>query len=444
MGKGRPLVSVVIVGGGASGIVLAAHLLRREDCRFRVTIVERGEHIGEGVAYSTNLPEHLLNVSAQGMSALADDRAHFERWLSAFGNDRTRPGTYVARSVYGAYLADLLNGLHDLEDGKRFATIEGEAVLLKETANGVEVQLANGASIVGHIGILATGHDLRASGLSASDGIAAGGDEQHVILGSGLTMVDQFLKLERVGFNPPVVAVSRHGLLPHPHNEALPLPLDVADIPLGTGLAFLVRWFRNLVADFERDGADWRSVVDGMRPHAQRIWRSWPAVTKRRFLRHLKPWWSIHRHRMAPAIHQRIMDAIASGRLELVAGTAQVGSSLDAARTVMIRERSTGRRRTLTVDSVHDCTGLHFDIGESENPLLRALLDSGAVRPDALAIGLDVDANCAVLGADDKASQRLFAVGPVTRGAFFEIESIPEIRQQCASLAALLAQRQAG
>ncbi|NCV45075.1 MAG: FAD-dependent oxidoreductase, partial [Actinobacteria bacterium] len=54
---------VLIVGGGASGLLVAINLLRKsDDCE--VTIVEPNERLGLGVAYSTLDPEHLLNVPA--------------------------------------------------------------------------------------------------------------------------------------------------------------------------------------------------------------------------------------------------------------------------------------------------------------------------------------------------------------------------------------------
>ena len=44
---------VLIIGGGASGVMMAAHLLSRPDTGFRVTIVEGRHMLGCGVAYST-------------------------------------------------------------------------------------------------------------------------------------------------------------------------------------------------------------------------------------------------------------------------------------------------------------------------------------------------------------------------------------------------------
>src|ERR1700692_4308524 len=74
---------VVIVGGGASGALLACHLLRSLSENIQVTLIERNPAIGRGIAYGTADPGHLLNVRAANMSAFADDPDHFLQWLQA-------------------------------------------------------------------------------------------------------------------------------------------------------------------------------------------------------------------------------------------------------------------------------------------------------------------------------------------------------------------------
>jgi uncharacterized NAD(P)/FAD-binding protein YdhS len=71
--------------------------------------------------------------------------------------------------------------------------------------------------------------------------------------------------------------------------------------------------------------------------------------------------------------------------------------------------------------------------------LIRALLDRGDVRPDRHRLGLDVSSSCALRNRDGEIWQRLFAVGPVTRPAFWEVTSVPDIRRQCEALAGQLA-----
>src|SRR5271154_1787671 len=107
-----PSQRIVIVGGGASGALMAAHLLRERPPNLDVTIVETRAELGRGLAYATGNPSHLLNVRAANMSAFADDPGHFARWLST---EASAPAAsedsefrFVSRGLYGRYLESLV------------------------------------------------------------------------------------------------------------------------------------------------------------------------------------------------------------------------------------------------------------------------------------------------------------------------------------------------
>ena len=188
----------------------------------------------------------------------------------------------------------------------------------------------------------------------------------------------------------------------------------------------------------QKAGGDWRDVLDGLRPFNQRIWQSWPATAKRRFVEHTKAWWDIHRHRMAPPIHARLAEAVEAGRIRLVAARVETMAKDDGTIAVSLQRRHSQAAETLTVDRVYDCTGIAKDLSVGSIAVVRDLIERGLARPDPLRLGLDVTENCAVIGETGAASAKLFAVGPLTRGTFFEIEAIPDIRAQCARLAKVL------
>jgi uncharacterized NAD(P)/FAD-binding protein YdhS len=437
--------SIIIVGGGASGVILAAHLLRSSATALRVTLVEKRETFGQGIAYSTSLDDHLLNVSAMGMSALAHDPEHFWRWVRRHGyaGDADAP-YYAPRRIYATYLREVLDDLVAAEP-VRLRLVSEEAVSISTTATGVEVALANGSSLIGHVCVLAAGHDeqpeTQRSFSVRIDGAYDGPidpDATVLILGTGLSMVDAWLSLEARGHRGQIVALSRRGLLPSPHKAGKPIRLDAADIPLGTELSYFVRWFRDLVRATEARGGDWRDVVDGMRPFNQKIWQSWPASAKRRFMEHTKAWWDVHRHRMAPKIHEKLSLAVQSGRLRLVAGRLAGVEQAGDAFTVSVEHRQNRRAEALDVARIYDCTGITKDPSLGSIRIVRALIDQKLARPDAMKIGLDVTRDCAIVDADGEPSTVLYAVGPLTRGAFFEIDAVPDIRAQCSAFAARL------
>ena len=442
---------VIIIGGGASGVLLACHLLR-DALDLRVTLIERRRELGRGIAYATHNREHVLNVRAANMSAFADEPDHFWRWLVASGAvadiECSDPFCFVPRELYGRYVASLIEPLRAGDPrSARLQVVHGEGVALSKSRSGVAVTMADGAIHVGHVAVLATGHEAPDPAAGSphvsrwTDPSEAGLDPDGtvLILGTGLTMVDYVLSLIDGGHRGRIVAMSRRGLLPRVHRRVEPLRIDAADIPFGTDIAYLARWFRRIVAWNAGRGGDWRSVVDGIRPFAQQIWRDLTPASRRRFLQHLRAYWDVHRHRLAPAVDTRLKAAVAMGRLSIVAGKITGIERHDRGARVTLRRRGETAVETLDVAATVECTGIVTDPLATTNPLLRSLFDQGLARPDPLRIGIEVTPDCAIVDAAGASSQRLFAVGPLTRAAFWEIVAVPDIRLQCAALARRLA-----
>jgi uncharacterized NAD(P)/FAD-binding protein YdhS len=135
----------------------------------------------------------------------------------------------------------------------------------------------------------------------------------------------------------------------------------------------------------------------------------------------------------------RLIHALAAGRLSLVA--AKVAGIEPNAAGALVRYRQRGRQdaASLQVGLIVDCTGIVKDPQATGNPVIQRLFEQGRARADALHIGIDIADDCAVVNRNGIASRRLFAVGPLTRAAFWEIVAIPDIRNQCAELATRLA-----
>jgi uncharacterized NAD(P)/FAD-binding protein YdhS len=438
----------IIIGGGASGVLLAYQLLQNPEFRFRVTLIERRSEIGRGPAYHTSNPEHVLNVRAANMSALPDDPEHFWRWLSdrAEGPPYPDPYCFVPRRTYGDYLASLTAPLTSGEDlPPRLCIVHGQCVDLSEGPAGIAVTLADGSRHTGDVAVLATGNDSPIAKLPcdadpwAPPSSVVDKDTTVLILGTGLTMIDYVLSLLRDGHRGRIVAMSRRGLLAKAHRRTDAMRIAETDVPFGASTSRLLRWLRARIDAHIGTGGDWRSVIDAIRPYTQRLWHELPLASKRRFLEHARAWWDVHRHRMAPEVEMRLAQAIAAERLALVA--AKVTRIEPNAAGALVRYRRRGRRdsASLQVGMIVDCTGIVKDPRATGNPLIQRLFEQGLARADALHIGIDVAEDCAVIDRNGIASRRLFAVGPLTRAAFWEIVAIPDIRNQCAELAARLA-----
>jgi uncharacterized NAD(P)/FAD-binding protein YdhS len=412
---------VAIVGGGASGVLAAAHLQRAEPGRGRVVIVEPKAGLGEGVAYSTTDLGHLLNVRAGRLSALPDEPDHFTTW--ARQHTIADGQSFLPRAWYGEYLRSLLEPVEH---------IRAQAVDISPDSAGANIALSDGTRHRVDRVVLAPGSSPSAwpEGLGGSrrrwvndpwlPGVLADLDpgDPVLLVGTGLTAVDVALSLEAAG-HWQVFATSRHGLLPAAHPEK-PFAPPPAVPPSRPSARSLLAWAR---ATAEEVG-DWRPVVDALRPHTDELWGAMATAERLRLLRHVQRRWEVLRHRMAPSVAARISVMRETGQLTVAPG------GVRSARTTRRGIDITLADRRLRVGTVINCTGSSADVRRSRNPLVRRLLDRGVTRPGPLFLGLDTDAHGCVRGTDDA----LWVVGPLRRGRHWETTAIPEIRMQALDL----------
>jgi uncharacterized NAD(P)/FAD-binding protein YdhS len=432
---------IAVIGAGFSGLLTAVHLSRKlPDAE--LWLIEKASRFGEGAAYGTREADHVLNVRLGNMSAFPDDPDHLSRWLATQPHWSAQ-GAFITRGDYGRYLRAILSEALD-QSASRLKLIHDESTVLAREGSGWRIGFASGERLDVDIVVLALGNlepadppgldaAVAASGRYVADpwrGPALAGDVRRVLLiGSSLTMVDVALAHARTGRR--FFALSRRGFAPRAHKAAdLSLPPRSYS---GTPAVVLKR---------AREAAltsDWRAVTDDLRRSARSLWRSWTRAQRSRFLRHLRPVWDVHRHRMAPGVATRIQAMSASGELSIEAG--RIVRIEPAEDKVLVTWRPRGWTRTTTrkVDMVINCTGPLADVSGSRIPLIRGLIDTGLARPDPDGLGLDVDDECRVRDVDGAGQDELYAVGPLTRGAFWEVTSVPDIRIQAAEVAEAIA-----
>jgi uncharacterized NAD(P)/FAD-binding protein YdhS len=440
--------SIAIVGGGASGALVTAHLLKRASHEVRLTLFEPRADIGRGLAYATENESHRLNVRASNMSAFPQDPDHFWRWLKANGRQGEDRACFVPRSVYGRYLASLIEDHLADAGAPSVRWLRKTVVGLAQREGSVILRFSDGETAAFDVAILCCGHEpseeLAAPFVDPWEEPSswnAALDSTILILGTGLTMVDAAISLSESGHRGPIVALSRRGLLPQAHRRVDHEPIAESEPPSPAKLAPFLHWLRARTRDEMKRGGDWREVFDGLRPHTQALWRAMPSESRRRFLEHARPWWDTHRHRMAPEIATKIGALIECGQLRILSGRVlKVNPKPDGA-SVSIRPRASAAAFALEVSRIVSCRGLASDPGRSANPLVAQLLADGYARVEALGIGLDVDGDCALIDASGRASDRVFAVGPMSVAAFWEVIAVPDIRLQAASLAQRLTER---
>ena len=446
-------IEVAVVGGGFSGAILAAQLLRcAPGCR--LAMIDPGPQPGRGVAFSADKSCHLLNVRCGWMSAFPGKPDHFLEWARTHHRSSVQHSDFLPRGVYGQYIDSLLNDVRTRCSGGAFEWVQDEVVSVCREASRLKLRLQSGQELVAQFVVLATGNNksttLKVPGLSASSKrYVSSGWSNHswkgipqtgnvLLIGSGLTSVDVAVALRSEGFVGGIHIVSRHGLIPQVHRQSAAWPAFFKE-PYPKSVRGLLRRIRSEVYAASRAGVDWRSVIDALRPVTPRIWQSLSIDERERFLRHLLPYWNVHRHRMAPEVGAVIHDLIRNRQISVYTGC--VKSCVECAEhlEVHFHNRKSGKDEVLRVDRMINCTGPEADFRRVDAPLFQSLFEQGLARPDPLFLGLDVDADGRLLDRRGEPSRSLYAIGPIRKGSLWETTAVPEIRVQAAELAALLA-----
>lgn len=427
---------IAIAGGGASGALVATNLLRLGGAGLEVVVIEPRAELGLGVAYATRDPWHRLNVPALSMSAFADDLDHFRRWMDVPGE------AFPRRLDYGRYLQAVFADAV-ATSGAVLRHVRATVERLAPDGDGVALGLSTGDTLAADALVLATGLELppRLGYLdpliddprvvldpwvaAALDTVA---DEDVVaVIGSSLTAIDVTGSILNAHPRATVMALSRHGDLPRPHEDPwrprLPQPAFTVEefLAMDSPLDDAVERIRSF-------GDEWPRAVDSLRPIGQALWMAMDDDLKGTFLAHHRHLWDIHRHRVAADIGRDLERWIAEGRFA-VHGAAIRRIEPDGGRLRIIAEAA-----TWTADRVVVAVGPDPDATAS--PLLGAAIRDGWLRSGPMGIAIDVDpATGRVLDANGEPTLPAYAMGALRKGVLWETLAIPEIRDQAADVA---------
>jgi uncharacterized NAD(P)/FAD-binding protein YdhS len=454
---------IVIIGGGFSGAVVALNLLNRlrRGCA-SIVIIEPRPTLGAGLAYSAADPAHRVNVPASRLLVLAEAPGAFEAWFRDSGASAQDPEAlledgraYPRRAVFGGYVDGLLRDAIGAPDAPAFAHIKCRAVRAISSGGQYLVDLETGETVVGDVLVLAVSHPSPSvpgpfrplaehAKFIADPWVpnALGVISQHdrvLIIGTALSTADVIASLKDSGHIGKIVAISRRGLVSRLRKmQQKEIFGDFASKPSRTALA-LLRAVRGTVAKAEASGSSWGAVMDAARAQGLTIWTALPPAEKRRFLRHVRPFWDVHRYQVAPQL-AAITDAqCAAGKLAIRAARLQMADFRDDKFHVRLKYREASAPETEVFDAVVNCTGPAHGTVMETNPVLASLGAAGLLRADPYGLGVDTDFSARVLGSDGQAIPDIFVAGPLARAAFGELMGLPQVSEHAALVASKVA-----
>ncbi|MDP1931970.1 MAG: FAD/NAD(P)-binding protein [Gammaproteobacteria bacterium] len=452
---------VCIVGGGFSGVALAWQLLNILQRPTRIVLINKGSQIGRGMAYGTPSPHHLLNVPAGRMGLSPDDEQGFLRYLHGLGLPFSG-SDFVPRTLYGAYLERSLGEARAAAEPRGMELIlhnAGVTGIMQTADNQHEVVLDVGTSITAKAVVLALGNfaskpplqqpglQWNESGLHVSAWAPAGFDvgginDPVLLLGCGLTAFDVLLQLRHQGHRGTVTMLSRRGLLAQAHRQlevAPPQGIVSQDILQGvTSIRTMLRTVREMIRSAELQGHDWRDVIGGLRAATPRLWKQLPVAERRRFLRHLAPYWDTHRHRAAVPIARQVQQELGSGILKIKAGRLLALRREGESWQADICGRGASGIQTLTAAMIVNCTGPSSDLESVKDPLISSLVQQGRLCADPIGIGVEVDEEYRLLDNKGAGQPGFFYVGPLLRAGLWEATAVPELRMHAARAARII------
>ena len=442
--RSQHTLRIAVIGGGAASAIQVGELLRRHRGPLSIDWYAGCAEPGRGVAYGTAHAHHLLNVRAAAMGLFAEDTNGFLNYLHARGMD-VAGSDFVPRQYYGDYLQHAVQELIANAASNAQVHVHHESALaLDSNAHGdytitdsLQIRRRTDAVVLA-LGVLAPRAlpGVSKAALESGRYIVNAWESQPrtsaktiVVIGTGLTAIDTILTLSRRYSQARIIAISRHGHLPGVHPEKPSAPYTGAADLLAAlkDKSNLRDWLREL-RTHTRHAPDWRAVIDAVRPITQAQWQRFDLFERRRFLRHLRTYWEIVRHRVPPAIAEQLAVLQASGQLTIQAARVVAVEAGGDQLRVKINPRGSNQPAVVNADLVFQGVGLDTDVRSGAHPLLQHLLQHGHASADPLGLGLHTSDDGRLRRSDGSDWPNIWLLGPLLRGSVWECTAIPEIR----------------
>jgi uncharacterized NAD(P)/FAD-binding protein YdhS len=369
------------------------------------------------------------------MGAFPEEPEHFLQWLVA--HDPHRHGEeFISRRLYGQYLQQLLADTAQQAKHHTLACLQEEAIELAviDEGNTVAVAFSSGRKISADACVVAIGNlqriapetieakTLYRSPYHSSTYADLRERDSIVVIGSGLSAIDAIIEAEASGFSGSYQIISRHGRFPLAHEESPHTSVMLPDKWYELGSARqLLRLIRRLSCQIGSS----QPVFEAMRPHIQQMWSNLSLNERRRFLRHARPIWDIHRHRTPREHHDLISSLKISGRLSIHSGRLVTADRTGDHVTIKINRK--GIVRSIEASVAILCVGPEGNVSRIQHPFVSSILRIGHLKPSCLGLGFEELPN--------HSADRVFTIGPLQRHMRWEITAVRELREAAAQLA---------
>lgn len=478
---------IAIIGSGASGTILVSQLVEKitagMNTRVSIFLIEKSGEFGPGLAYSTPLSSHILNMRANTMGARIDDiNGHFVKWmrknLSSVKNEDPvfdlKDFDYPSRKIYGLYLKDILAGSIEKAEKNSISIepVKGSVLDISHKGDIMEIMLEDRSHINTHYIVLAPGNfpPTFLKEFTGQPGYIpypwppsrimeqVPVDAPVCVLGTGLSAIDTVFTLIENGHNGKITFLSRRGFLPkvqgvHTDYELKYLLIDnINRILKEQGREFLpldllVTLFFQEIEEAEEKPVDrfqllnpedsaldilkadiekarnsvlpYQSALSATGPVIDRIWNLLSNEDRCRFDGEFKTFWNVYRHPMPLKNAVKILDLLNSGQLDIKSGCMCVRLMEEGGGFEIDIDTRFGIPYSFKIPFLINATGQGLDVTEFNDPLTKNLLNKGLIQSHPNG-GIDVDfLSGQVIGSKGYKVPGLFALGEITRGVRF-------------------------
>jgi uncharacterized NAD(P)/FAD-binding protein YdhS len=449
--------TIAIIGGGASGTIAAIKLLHTLTSPAHIYLIEKNASLlYRGNAYASNFSYEPLNVPSGKMSIYNSDHDNFYNWLLTHKSAESAAinltkASFVSRRWFGDYVEwNIKQAIANKPGNVKYNEVIDNVQDIESESGTHKITFLSGKVINADVVIFATGNEAPKPLLD--DATIADIDNRYenypwkglenynfnkeddiLLVGSGLTMIDNAVSLKNAGHNGKIYILSRHAYLPLPHANTT--HLDAPALP-ATSTYEAYQVLKKIVKDADRAGHSWQSVMDSLRPITTPLWQQLSTAEKKFFFKYLRPYWEIHRHRMPLESANHIAKMQEEGKVELLKGC--ITNAVPNNGNITVTYKNSKEENTLQVKYIVNCTGPNSDYANLPGTLYNTLAQKGLVSFDELGLGIVTTTNGTPVSAKGKVADNIFSIGPVRKASEWETTAVREIRTQAEELATLI------